>query len=59
LQEADDVAAFQQEIDDMARSVQTGRIEPRLDGQRASDAIAACHAVQFSVLSGGREVAID
>ena len=59
LPEADEIAAFQQEIEDMARSVQTGKIEPRLDGQRASDAIAACHAVQRSVLSGGREVPID
>lgn len=50
LPAADDVSAFVDEIADMASSVKTGKVAPRLDGMLARDAIHLCLCQQQSVL---------
>lgn len=50
LPAADDVSAFVDEIADMAASVQSGRVAPRLDGLLARDAIHLCLCQQQSVV---------
>lgn len=49
LPEADDVSAFVDEIADMATSIKTGSIAPRLNGSLARDAIHLCLCQQESV----------
>ena len=52
LPQADEIAAFAAEIDDAARSIQTGSLEPRLDGRYARDAIHLCQCLQESAETG-------
>ncbi len=52
LPAADDVAAFVDEISDMAASVKEGKVRPRLDGLLARDAIHLCLCEQQSVFEG-------
>jgi predicted dehydrogenase len=49
LPAADDVSAFVDEIADMAVSVASGKVQPRLDGMLARDAIHLCLCQQQSV----------
>ncbi len=48
----DEVAAFAAEIDDCARSISSGQVEPRLCGQAARDAIHICQSLQRSAELG-------
>lgn len=48
----DEVDAFASEISDAVKSIETGVVEPRLDGQIARDAIHICHCLQQSAESG-------
>ncbi len=48
----DEIDAFAAELTDAARSVQTGKIDPRLDGRHARDAIHICQCLQQSTESG-------
>ena len=50
LPAGDDVTAFEEEILDMAGSVVSGRVAPRLDGSLARDAIHLCLCAQQSAL---------
>ncbi len=57
LPPGDDVTAFENEIADMAETIQSGKVKPQLSGATARNAIHICHCVQQSVLSG-KEVAV-
>ncbi len=48
----DEVTAFAAEIDDCVASIRSGRLEPRLDGANARDAIRICQCLQQSAESG-------
>jgi predicted dehydrogenase len=52
LPAADEVTAFAAEIDDCVASIRTGKIEPRLDGAMARDAIHICQCLQQSAEQG-------
>lgn len=52
LAEGDEVTAFAAEIDDCVDSIRSGRIEPRLDGVVARDAIHICQCLQQSAETG-------
>ncbi len=52
LAEGDEVTAFAAEIDDCVASIRSGRVEPRLDGKYARDAIHICQCLQKSAESG-------
>lgn len=49
---ADEITAFVAEIDDCAASIKSSRVEPRLSGQIARDAIHICQCLQQSAESG-------
>jgi predicted dehydrogenase len=51
LSVGDEISAFAAEIDDAVRSIQSGNIEPRLDGRVARDAIHLCQCLQASAES--------
>jgi predicted dehydrogenase len=57
LGDGDPVRAFEGEIAEVARSIETGRPSAILSGDLARDAVALCHAQTESV-RGGRPVAI-
>ncbi len=48
----DEIDAFANEIADAARSIESGQVEPRLDGKTARDAIHICQCLQASAESG-------
>ncbi|MBX3423218.1 MAG: Gfo/Idh/MocA family oxidoreductase [Pirellulaceae bacterium] len=48
----DDVSGFCAEIEDMAASIKSGQIQPRLSVQHARDAIHICQCLQQSAQSG-------
>lgn len=48
----DEISAFAAEIDDTVRSIESGTLEPRLDGSAARDAIHICQCLQQSAESG-------
>jgi predicted dehydrogenase len=52
LGDGDPLAAFRMEIDEMRRSVETGKTSPVLSGQLARDAIVLCHRQTDSVRKG-------
>lgn len=49
---ADDVSGFHEELKDMARSILSGVVEPRLSLQNARDAIHICQCLQQSAETG-------
>ncbi|RMF36935.1 MAG: hypothetical protein D6753_18545, partial [Planctomycetota bacterium] len=48
----DEIDAFAAELTSAAESIQTGNIDPRLDGQHARDAIHICQCLQQAADSG-------
>ena len=52
LDGGDEVSAFAAEIDDAANSISSGKVEPRLDGEVARDAIHICQCLQESAETG-------
>ncbi len=52
LPTSDEITAFSCEIDDAVASIRSGRVEPRLDGLIARDAIHICQCLQQSAESG-------
>lgn len=52
LPEGDEISAFAAEIDDAAASIESGRVEPRLDGVHARDAVHLCQCLQVSAETG-------
>ena len=52
LDAGDDISAFAAEIDDAVQSIESGKIESRLSGQNARDAIHVCQCLQRSAETG-------